>query len=95
MSERESRSWAFAGRWSGRTVTLVPAVLLVAAAAVLSYAVLLNVIIRDVPEPTTVAEDAVEIAEAAVAEIAETLLDDSPETADDVHRGIRTCPSPS
>lgn len=97
----------WAGRWSTRGARLVLGVLLSALALVLSWAALLNIVIRDVPEPSSVAEDLVvdlavaigadpaqaeEIAAEAVASIDGTYLNGSLGTADDIRLGILALP---
>lgn len=76
-------------------------------ALLLSWAALLNIIIRDIPEPTSAAEDlvvdlavgigidedqAVEIAEQAVASLDGSYLNGSLDTADDIRLGILGLP---
>ena len=76
-------------------------------ALLLSWAALLNIIIRDIPEPTTAAEDlvvdlavgigideaqAVEVAEQAVASLDGSYLNGSLDTADDIRLGVLGLP---
>ncbi len=76
-------------------------------ALLLSWAALLNIIIRDIPEPSSVAEDlvidlaigigieeaqAVEVAEQTVASLDGSYLNGSLDTADDTRLGILTLP---
>ena len=76
-------------------------------ALLLSWAALLNIIIRDIPEPSSVAEDlvvdlavgvgvdqvqALEIAEQAIASLDGSYLNGSLDTADDIRLGILGLP---
>ena len=98
---------ASAGRWSGRGVRVVLGLTVTGLALLLAWAVLMNVLVRDIPEPSSVAEDlvleialesglageeALATAEQAVAALDDTLLDGSIDTADDVRLGLQALP---
>jgi hypothetical protein len=97
----------FAARWSSRGARLVLGVAISLLALLLSWAALLNIIIRDVPEPSSMAEDlvsdlavgigvadaqALEIAEEAVASLDGSYLNGSLDTADNIRLGILGLP---
>jgi hypothetical protein len=99
--------WSEARRWSGRGIRVILVVAITALALVLAWAVLLNLLVRDIPEPSSVAEDlvvdlaleagltddeALSTAREAVAALDDTLLDGSLDTADDVRLGIQALP---
>ncbi|MCB2222802.1 MAG: hypothetical protein KQH83_01405 [Actinobacteria bacterium] len=96
-----------AARVATRGMRIFLAVAITALALLLSLAALANIVIRDVPEPSSVAEDLVaglavdvgvdaaeaeRIAAEAVAAIDDTALNGSLETADDVRLGILALP---
>ena len=97
----------WAARWSSRGARLLLGMMLTVLALLLSWVALLNIVIRDVPEPSSVAEDlvidlavrvgvdeaeAAGIATDAVASIDGTYLNGSLGTADDVRLGILALP---
>jgi len=106
--DRSAGSWGrFAARWSSRGGRLILGILISMLALLLSWAALLNIIIRDIPEPSSVAEDlvadlavgtgvdqaqALEIATDAVASLDGSYLNGSLDTADDVRLGILGLP---
>jgi len=97
----------FAARWTGRGARLILGVAVSLLAVLLSWASLLNIIIRDIPEPSSMAEglvtdlalglgidqaDATEIAEQAVTSLDGSYLNGSLDTADDIRLGILGLP---
>lgn len=106
MSDNEGFRY-LAGRWSSRGMRAVLGVAITLLALLLSWAALLNIIIRDIPEPSSVAEDlvtdlaigigidedqALEVAEQVITRLDGSYLDASLDTADDIRLGILALP---
>ncbi|MCJ7726261.1 MAG: hypothetical protein MUP76_07740 [Acidimicrobiia bacterium] len=107
MGSEEGGFGRFAARWTSRGARLILGIAISLLAVVLAWAALLNIIIRDIPQPSSMAEDvvadlavdigieqaqALDIAEQAVASLDGSYLNGSLDTADDIRLGILGLP---